>query len=77
MKFWESLMTKATVADTTLTELWAVKDETAARFKSVGEYLAHVKAEATPSSRSVRARQTARTPNRKSEAARSKVLRAA
>ena len=31
-----------TKADNTLAELWAVKDETAARFRSAAEYLAHL-----------------------------------
>ena len=35
-------MSKHFAADKTLTELWAVKDETAARFRSAAEYLAHL-----------------------------------
>ena len=35
-------MNKHVTADNTLTELWAVKDETAARFRSAAEYLAHL-----------------------------------
>lgn len=35
-------MNKSRTADNTLTELWAVKDETAARFKSAADYLAHL-----------------------------------
>ena len=35
-------MSKHFAADKTLTELWAVKDETAARFRSAAGYLAHL-----------------------------------
>jgi hypothetical protein len=36
-------MTKATTADETLRELWAIKDDTAARFRSVAAYVEHLK----------------------------------
>lgn len=35
-------MNKHLTADNTLIELWAVKDETAARFRSAADYLAHL-----------------------------------
>lgn len=35
-------MNKHLSADDTLRELWAIKDETAARFGSAAEYLAHL-----------------------------------
>lgn len=35
-------MNKYPSADDTLLELWAIKDETAARYKTVAEYFAHI-----------------------------------
>ena len=70
-------MTKATVADTTLSELWAIKDETATRFKSVSEYFAHLKAEAAPASRRNRVHQTTPTVSTKRISIRGKSARVA
>jgi hypothetical protein len=44
-------MTKFLPTDETLKALWTVKDETAARFKSVGEYFAYLKAPAPKQAR--------------------------
>ncbi len=35
-------MNKHVTTDNTLTELWAIKDETAVRFRSAADYLAHL-----------------------------------
>lgn len=35
-------MNKRNTSDETLRELWAIKDETAARFRTAGEYLRHL-----------------------------------
>ena len=36
-------MTKKFTNNTTLQELWAIKDDTAERFKSVADYFAHLR----------------------------------
>ncbi len=51
-------------ADDTLRELWAIKDETAARYKTVAEYLVHLGLTQAPK----------RTPKRPSSVASGRTL---
>lgn len=54
-------MNKQLAADDTLRELWAIKDETAARFKTVAQYFEYL----TQSSRSPQPRSPATSPVQK------------
>ena len=44
-KFLELLMNKQPSAKATLQELWTIKDETAARFKSAADYFAYLQSQ--------------------------------
>ncbi len=68
-------MTKHRKTDDTLLELWAIKDETAARYGSVGAYAKHLNALQSPRATSGKIDRTKRIASRADLAAFKRILK--
>jgi hypothetical protein len=60
-------MNKQLSANATLNELWAVKDQTAARFKSAADYFAHLQSHTSKSSTNAKPERKKAAPVRRSK----------